>query len=757
MGYMKKMNRLSFAFVLGLVGFCAPTLMAKGVSNLVVQGNQRVEPETVRSYLESDVDGSFSQDALNRSLKRLFDSGYFADVKLHVQGDTLVVQVVENPVVNQVQIEGNSEVSDEILKPELSLKPRVVFTQGRLKNDVERLQTIYRLKGHFAAHISPKIIRKDQNRVDVVYEVDEGKPTKVSKIFFIGNKQFSEGKLEETIQTKESRWYRFFTSDDNYDPHRLDYDKELLRLFYLQHGYADFKVKSAVAELTPDKKEFFITFTIDEGKRYQVGSVKVDSKVPKVDGSELLTAVTFSSGDWYNNKEVEKSVDALTDAVGRRGYAFVDIQPNLERNEQTGFLDITFEIQEGPKVYIDQIRITGNVRTDEDVIRRELMFYEGDAFNSDKLKRSERKVRNLGFFKDVKINREPSTFPDKVTIVIDVEEDRTGELSLGGGFSTSDGPLGDVRFAEHNFRGRGQDLSMGVVYAKRRQEFDVSFTEPYFLDRELGAGIDLYRITQNKYFNQTFDQKVYGTTLRLGYNLAEDLLQQLTYTIRRDEIGDVKGDSSQFIKEQKGKTTLSEVGQTITYDKRDSRVNPTQGYMMGFSNQFAGVGGHVRYLKNSIFAAYYYSLMDDWIFELNGRGSLMDGMGKKVRVVDRYTLGGDSLRGFETSGIGPRDKATKDPLGGLRSYSFTAELTFPVGLPNEFGLKGAMFSDAGSVFHSGDPKDKVRDLNRMRVSVGVGLRWRSPIGPIKIDVAKAVRKDSQDKTQIVSFGMTTRF
>lgn len=757
MGYMKKMNRLSIAVALGLVGLCAPNLMAKGVSNLVVQGNQRVEPETVRSYLESDADGGFSQDALNRSLKRLFDSGYFADVKLHVQGDTLVVQVVENPVVNQVQIEGNSEVSDEILKPELSLKPRVVFTQGRLKNDVERLQTIYRLKGHFAAHISPKIIRKDQNRVDVVYEVDEGKPTKVSKIFFIGNKQFSEGKLEETIQTKESRWYRFFTSDDNYDPHRLDYDKELLRLFYLQHGYADFKVKSAVAELTPDKKEFFITFTIDEGKRYQVGTVNVDSKVPKVEGSELLSAVTFASGDWYNNKEVEKSVDALTDAVGRRGYAFVDIQPNLQRNEQTGLLDITFEIQEGPKVYIDQIRITGNVRTDDDVIRRELMFYEGDAFNSDKLKRSERKVRNLGFFKDVKISREPSTFPDKVTIVIDVEEDRTGELSLGGGFSTSDGPLGDIRFAEHNFRGRGQDLSAGVVYAKRRQEFDISFTEPYFLDRELAAGIDLYRITQNKYFNQTFDQKVYGTTLRLGYNLAEDLLQQLTYTVRRDEIGDVKGDSSQFIKEQKGKTTLSEVGQTITYDKRDSRVNPTQGYMMGFSNQFAGLGGHVRYLKNSIFAAYYYSLMDDWVFELNGRGSLMDGMGKKVRVVDRYTLGGDSLRGFETSGVGPRDKATNDPLGGLRSYSFTAELTFPVGLPNEFGLKGAVFSDAGSVFHSGDPKDKVRDLNKMRVSAGVGLRWRSPIGPIKIDIAKAIRKDTKDKTQIVSFGMTTRF
>lgn len=730
---------------------------AQKIQNLTVLGNERVEPETVRALLETDEGGNFTPDALNRSLKKLFDSGYFSDVKLHVQGDTLVVQVVENPMVNQVQIEGNSEVSDEILKPELSLKPRIVFTQGRLKNDVERLQTIYRLKGHFAAHITPKIIRKDQNRVDVVYEVDEGKPTKVSKIFFIGNNQFSEGKLEETIQTKESRWYRFFTSDDNYDPHRMDYDKEVLRLFYLQHGYADFKVKSAVAELTPDKKEFFITFTLDEGRRYTIGNIKIDSKVPKVDGSDLIPSVTFSSGDWYNNKEVEKSVDALTNEVGKRGYAFVDIQPNLERNPETGVLDVTFEIQEGPKVYIDQIKITGNVRTDDDVIRRELLFYEGDAFNSDKLKRSERKVRNLGFFKDVKINREPSVYADKVNIVIDVEEDRTGELSFGGGFSTADGPLGDVRFAEHNFRGRGQDLSMGVTYAKRRQEFDVSFTEPYFLDRDLAAGIDLYRINQNKYFNQTFDQKVYGATFRLGYNLAEDLLQQLTYTIRRDDIGDIKGDVSSIIKEQKGKTTLSEVGQTITYDKRDSSINPTQGYMMGFSNNFAGVGGDVRYLKNSIFAAYFYPLQEDWIFELSGRGSIMDGLGKKVRVVDRYTLGGETLRGFETSGVGPRDRVTGDPLGGLRSYVFTAELTFPLGLPNEFGLKGAVFSDAGSVFHSGDPKNKVKDHNMLRVSVGAGIRWRSPLGPIKVDVAHAVRKDKKDNKQLVIFGMTTRF
>jgi outer membrane protein insertion porin family len=726
------------------------------VTQMVVEGNQRVEPETIRSLLVTEPDGSFSEESLNKSLKKLFDSGYFADASLRIEGNTLIVTVVENPIVNQVAIEGNDEISDDVLKSELRLKPRQVFTQGRLKADVERLQTIYRLKGHFAAVVCPKIIRRDQNRVDVIFEINEGKATKVSRIFFVGNTQFSEGKLEEIIQTKESRWYRFFTTDDNYDPDRLAYDRELLRLFYLQHGYADFKVKSAVAELTPDKTEFFITFTLDEGCRYRVGKVKIVSKVPRLDTCDLERVISFSCGSWYNNKEVEKTIDALVNLLGQQGYAFVDVNPLLDKNEKDKTVDVTIEIKEGPRVYIDQIRIVGNVRTDEDVIRRELMFHEGDAFNSDKLKKSERKVRNLGFFKNVKFNREPSNYPDKVNIIIEVEEDRTGEFSLGGGFSTSDGILGDVRFAEHNFRGRGQDVGIGVTYAKRRQEFDISFTEPYFFGRDLAAGFDLYHISQNKYFNQTFDQKINGLTLRTAYYLAEDLTQQLAYTIRRDNITDVKSTASRFIQEQKGVTHLSEIAQTISYDRRDSHQSPTDGYLLGFKNYLAGLGGDVRYLKNTIFASYYYPLCDEWVLELSGTGNVMTGLGKDVRVVDRYILGGDSLRGFQVSGVSPRDRITKDPLGGLKSYVMTAELTFPLGLPNELGIKGAIFTDAGSVWDSSDPKNAVLESKAIRIGTGFGLRWRSPLGPLKIDIAQAIKKESFDKKQLVFFGVSTR-
>ncbi len=756
-------NKILKAFVITFLMFAvqgalAQSVPVKHIKLFHVEGNERIEPATINSLLIQEPGGGFSDESLNKSLQRLYDSGYFKDVKLKIIGNTLHIKVEENPSINRIGFEGNDDISDEILKGEVGISPRQPLTHSGLKKAVNKIKRIYRHKGFFVANVIPKIVKLPQNRADVVFEIEEGNKTKVGRIFFIGNSQFSEGKLESTIQTKESRWYRFFSSDDNYDPDRLAYDRELLRLFYLEHGYADFRVKSAVAELTPDKKEFFITFTVDEGARYKIGTVSVKTKLPNVDPAELEKFVTFRSGDVYNNKEVEKSVDKITNEVGRLGYAFVDVFPNIEKNRETNTIHLTFELSEGPRVYVEKISIVGNARTDDDVIRRELLLYEGDAFNADKMKKSERRIRNLGYFKNVKIIKEPWSYPDRINIIVELEEDRSGELSIAGGFSTSDGPIADFKFAEHNFRGRGQDLSFGVVWAKRRQEFDISFTEPYFLGRDLAAGIDLYRITQNKYFNQTFDQRIHGATLRLGYRLAEDLGQQVNYTLRRDEILGVKSNASRFIKEQAGQSILSELGHTVSYDKRDSRVDTTQGYVLGFGNSVAGLGGDIKYIKNSIFGAYYYSLMDDWVIEFSARYNVMAGLGKKVRVVDRYTLGADTLRGFEVSGVGPRDKSgEKNPLGGLHSYSGTVELTFPIGLPNEFGVKGATFVEAGSVWKSGDPKAEVDDQNKIRTSIGIGLRWRSPLGPLKVDLAYAMTKTKFDKTQPLLFGMSTRF
>lgn len=754
------------AFILSLLGasVSCPKLWAQveesssGVINtIVVEGNKRIDAETVIQRQTLRLGDRYNAYVIDQSLKELYNSKWFDHVSIDVNNGRMLIKVVENPTVNQVVIEGNNELTDEILKTDLKIKPLEVFTTTRVKEDTKRIQDMYRLKGHFGAIVTPKIIKREQNRVDVIFEVEEGESTKVGKIFFIGNKRFSEGKLESVIQTKESRWYRFFSSDDKFDSDRLSYDRELLRRFYLEHGYADFRIKSAVAELTPDQSEFLITFTLDEGERYQFGTIEINSAIKDVDTKELYSLLTVKSNDWFNNREIERNVNLMTDKLGNKGYAFVDITPKLDVQKDGLKVNISFNIHEGPRVYINRVKIIGNIRTDEDVIRRELRFFEGDAYNAARLKESEQRIKNLGFFKDVKIRKDPATTPDQLDIVIEVEEDRTGEISLGAGFSTSDGPLLDVRFAEKNFRGRGQDLGVGFTLAKKRNEFDVSFTEPYFLNRELAAGIDLFRVGQKKYQNAAFDQKIYGVSFRLRYRLADYLYQSLSYTLRQDDVDNIDPNSSRILLEQKGKSNTSVIAQDIVYDRRDSMIDPSDGYLVGFGNDLAGLGGNIRYFKARIYGAYYYPIADDMVFSLNARVGFMTGIGQKIRVVDRYTLGGDSLRGFELSGVGPRDTTRGDPLGGLRYYAVTAETTFPLGLPNEFGVKAAAFVDAGSLWYTGDPSNEVVDKPGLRASIGVGLRWRSPLGPLKVDFAMPLRKESIDRTQVVLFGMSTRF
>ncbi|MFN7710724.1 MAG: outer membrane protein assembly factor BamA [Holosporales bacterium] len=729
------------------------------IGKIRVEGSQRIEPASVIAQSGLAEGTKVSGEDLDTALKKLFNANLFTDVSFRQEGQTLIIQVVENAIVNQVAFEGNDKISDDILKGETQLKPRQVYTLTRLKADTQRIQDIYRLKGHFAATVNPKIIKREQNRVDVVFEINEGEATVVRRIFFVGNKRFSESKLESIIQTKETRWYRFFTSDDNYDPDRLAYDRELLRRFYLEHGYADFKINSAVAELTPDRKEFFITFTVDEGERYKVDQVTVSTKLPKVDPDVLKKQITIGSGDWYSSKAVEHAVNKLTDELGSMGYAFVEIQPNLERDKKTQKLSITFDIQEGPKVYIGQIRVMGNVRTNDEVIRREMQLHEGDAFSANKLKESESRLKDLGFFKKVNIKREPTNAPDVLDLIIEVEEDRTGEISLGGGFSTADGPIVDLHMTEHNFMGKGQVLRFGGAYAKRRKEIDLGFTEPYFLDRDLSAGFDVFHTVQNRHSDATYDHQMTGTTLHLGYNLTENLAQTLSYTIREDKLSNVSDDASDFVREQKGSKLLSAVGQELVYDRRDSRLNPTEGWFVGLANDLAGVGGQVHYLKNTVFFGYYYPVMDEVIFELSGRYRFMHGLGKRTRIVDRYTLGGDSLRGFEPGGVSPRDRKSHDPLGGLRAYTGSAEVTFPLGLPKEFGITGATFFDVGAAYKTDikNKSNKVVDSSMMRAAYGAGIRWRSFLGPLRIDFGKAIRKHKLDETKLVLFGFSTRF
>jgi outer membrane protein insertion porin family len=721
------------------------------VQQIRIDGTQRIDPETVQSYLLIKPGDEADADRLDRSLKALFATGLFADVVLQQEGGTLIVRVVENPIINRIAFEGNRRVNDELLLSEVQLRPRVVYTRTKVQND------LYRRSGRFAATVEPKVIQLPQNRVDLVFEINEGQVTGVQRINFVGNQQFSDGRLREVIQTKESRWWRILSTDDTYDPDRLSFDRELLRKFYLANGYADFRVVSAVAELTPDREGFYITFTIEEGDRYKFRTIDVISRLRDLNVDELRRKVTTEAGAWYDADKVEQSITALTDAVGSLGYAFVDIRPRINRDRDAKAIDVTYEIQEGPRVYVERINITGNVRTLDKVIRREFRLAEGDAFNTAKLRRSRQRIRNLGFFDRVEVNNVPGDAPDRTVINVEVQERSTGELSFGVGFSTADGALADVSIRERNLLGRGQDLKVGFTVSQRRQEVDLSFTEPYFLDKNLSAGFDIFHITRDFQRESSFDQKNVGFTLRTGYQITEPLRQTLRYTLRDDTIENVSPDASRLIREQAGSTLSSTIGQELLYDQRDDRFDPTDGYYLRLVNDFAGLGGDVTFLRNRVGAGSYYAIADEWVASLTGELGYIQDFGEPIRIQNRFFIGGETLRGFASAGIGPRDITTGDALGGREYVIGSAQLTFPSGLPKELGIRGSLFSDFGTLRDSDTTGPEVVDVDSIRVSIGVGAVWRSPFGPIRLSLATPVRKEDFDKTELFRFSFGSRF
>ncbi|MGD9615672.1 MAG: outer membrane protein assembly factor BamA [Alphaproteobacteria bacterium] len=749
------------------------------IGDVRIEGIQRIEPETVRSYLLLQPGDAWDVERIDRSLKALFATGLFADVKLSREGNTLVVRVVENPIINRVAFEGNAKLADRELTPEVQARPRVVYTRTRVQNDVRRIVELYRRQGRFAATVEPKIIQLPDNRVDVVFEINEGPSTGMRAINFVGNRRFSDSTLRGIIATKESRWYRFLSTSDTYDPDRVAYDRELLRKFYLSEGYADFRVVSGVAELTPDRDAFILTFTVDEGERYRFGNVDVDIALKDLPRESVLPLLTVRPGEWYDAEAVERSIAVLTDALGDRGYAFVEIRPEIARNREARTVDIVFRVQEGPRVYVERIDITGNIRTLDKVIRREFRLVEGDPFNTTRMQRSRERIRNLGFFKTVEVTNVPGSAPDRTVIAVNVEEQSTGELSLGVGFSTSDGPLVDVHVRERNFLGRGQDLRLGTVLSFRSQQVDISFTEPYFLDRNIAAGVDLFAIKTSptsSFFTgntATYQQTSYGGALRAGYQLTENLRQTWKYTARSDDINDVDEDASLFIKLQEGSRRTSAIGQVLLYDRRDNRIEPTDGYFASIGNDLAGVGFGVRYLRNKANIGYYYSVAPQWVLSFTAEAGYIFGWGgDPVFLQDSFFVGGENLRGFEPAGIGPRDTVSGDPLGGKKYYLGTLALGVPLGLPKELGLSGRIFSDFGSLW-STDVKNMtltpeqlaandgiipiVKDTAALRVSAGVGVTWVSPVGPIRLDLAYPIRKQSFDQTQLFHVSFGTRF
>ena len=735
------------------------------VQQINVRGTQRIEPGTVLSYMTIRPGDSYSPEEVDKSLKTLFATGLFSDVKMNWNGTTLTVNVVENPIINQIAFEGESKVSEKDLTKEVQLKPRMVFTRAKVQADVQRLIELYRRNGKFAATVDPQIIQRPQNRVDLIFSINEGATTAVARINFIGNKAFDDDTLKGQIATEESAWWKFLATNDNYDPDRLTFDREQLRRFYLRNGYADFRVVSAVAELTPDRSAFYITFTLDEGQRYKFGKVVINSSIRELDPVELRPLVPIQSGDGYNAEMIDKSIDALTNAAGTRGYAFAQVHPRISRNRDTRTIDVIFNIDQGPRVYVEKINIVGNQRTLDKVIRREMRLSEGDAFNRVLVDRSRTRIRSLGFFKDVDIKSEPGSQPDKTILTVAVQEQSTGAVQLGVGYSSTSSFVGEASYTETNLFGRGQYLRVSASASSISKEFQLSFTEPYFLDRSLAAGFDLYKVL-TIYDQADYESDVSAIQLRLGFPTSEYGTVGLHYTFSIDKITPF-GAAPLEIELAQGTTTTSAFGYSYGYNTLDDPIKPTKGFTFGFSQEFAGFGGTLKYLNSQAsFAIYHPILWDQVVASLSGSAGFINGWGgQHVPINVRYFKGADSFRGFDIAGIGPRDLVVNGKGGAVGGDAYaigTFALRLPDFLPADYGIGTSLFTDFGTLGHLDEKPPAcnflsscVRDNMGFRASAGVSVSWKSPFGPVQIDLAIPYVKESYDKTEVIHFSAGT--
>ena len=757
------------------------------IRTIQVQGNQRVEANTVASYLLFAPGDPYTDERVDLSLKTLYATGLFADVSIApTEGGNVLITVVENPILNRVVFEGNKALKTDKIEDEIEAEPRAIFSRASVQSDVQRIVELYRQSGRFGAIVEPKVVQQPQNRVDLIFEITEGPKTGVKRINFIGNNEFSDGTLRDEIATAESRWYKVFESNDNYDPGRLDFDREQLRTYYTNRGFADFRVVSAVAELTPDQEDFYITFTVDEGEEYRWGNISVESEIEDLDQDFLTNLVEIEGGDLYRAADIEEAIDALNFAAGTSGYAFVDIQPDVRFNREDQTADLVFRIVEGPRVYIERIDIVGNTTTLDYVIRREMEVAEGDAFNRVLLDRSRRRIRSLRFFEEVEIEETEGSTPDRAVVEVKVKEQPTGELNFSAGFSSADRFLVDLSIIQRNLRGRGQLAQFVIRASSRRREIDLRFTEPRFLGRNLAAGIELFDFTFDLLDEVGIRQQRRGGSLSLGFPLTEDSRFLARYTLRNDDVELPGVDCASVIANpatdpftastclQEGGRLSSILGYSFIWDKRNDPLEPTSGFDVFVSQDFAGLGGDVQYLRTDARAKAYQGVIDNVVASLALEGGYITGWGgEPVQIGDRFFKGTNDFRGYDNVGIGPRilirDDATGQTirgraLGGNAYALAAAEISFPTPVPN---VDASLFVEAGTVglideefeftTTSNGFTTFTEDSLAIRSVLGASIFWESPFGPLRFDFTQPLRKFDFDERQSFSFTQRTRF
>jgi len=834
-----------------------PPPVERTILSITVKGNQRLEPETIRAYANLTPGQTYTRTTLDQALKDLYATDLFADATITgTETGHLVINVRENPVINRVILQGNKRLKEDKILPEIKEAPRQIFTRPAVRADVDRILELYRRQGRFAARVDPKIVQLDQNRVDLVFEIHEGDLAKVRAINILGNKAFPDGRLRKEMYTHEAGGVLgFLKSNDTYDPDRLAADQQKLRAFYLTEGYADFRVVQALAELTPDRRDFVITYVVDEGPRYHFGTVEADSALRDFPNAQVLQIAKIKPGSWFNAKEVEDAVTNLNEAAGNVGYAFADINPAYDRDAEKKVMNLTFKVGETPRVYVERIDITGNTSTRDKVIRREFRLNEGDAFNAQKVKRSQDRIQSLGFFDDkFEIKQSEGSTPDRVILTANVQEKPTGQLELSGGYSSLERWIIQLGLSQNNFLGKGQSVDAQVNWSMFSKSIEAGFTDPYFLDKSILFGVQVFRSDYNSFNiinnnrNTTYRQLSTGGGIRLGFPLSEYWTLGTRYKLSRDTISLDKSTfftdfnnngvldanecdpfkAGSFLCDQLGGRTTSLIGLSTVYDDTDG-IHPTRGQQLTFSEDFAGLGGDVRYLRTQAYGTKYKSF-GSWILSLHGEGGYIAPLQHAprpdedpIRITDRFF--NSDIRGFDIRGIGPRvvripydkngnlqaldiNKDVNDALGGKAFYLARIEMEIPVSASiRNYGLRPSVYVDAGSLWDVTQPQlnnvvafcsptditstvptfqsstpDCSKDLNgnpvanpsqftavpgfkevflgnswKPRVSIGIGVNWISPFGPLRIDIAKAIVHQVGDDPKLFTFNVGTQF
>jgi outer membrane protein insertion porin family len=757
---------LAFGLVAGAVAgsgamMLVPTAaQAAVVSSVVVTGNTRIDAETVRNYITISPGENFSGADIDESVKALYGTGLFTDVTINVSGNRLVVNVVENSIVNTVVIRGNKKVKNEVLLQIIQTQPRGVLTDAKLQGDVQRITEYYGSQGRGEATVEYEVTQLGDNRADVAFVINEGGRVAIGRVTFVGNSAFSDSRLASVVESKRRSLMTILSRKDIFNEAKLVQDQEELRSFYMSHGYADFRVISVDWEYDEPKNRYSVVFTVEEGAKYRFSTIDIDSTVPGLDANSLRRFITTKPGRVFDSGEIERTIEAMSLELSRTGYSFAQVRPRGDRDYSNNTISVTYLIDEGPRLYVERIEIFGNTKTRDYVIRREFDLVEGDPYNRVLVDRAERKLRDLQFFKTVSITTEPGSAPDRVILVVQVEEESTGEFSVGAGIST-EGIVAELSLDERNFLGRGQQLRISVGFGRNEQTYNISFTDPYFLGLNLSAGVDAFKIVQKATSYRPYDFDAVGGGVRFGLPITDRLTFNTNYRYKNQEISNSRKETRVYFPE--GTTVVSSVGYGLLYSSLDSRVDPREGAWLNIKQEIAGLGGDVSYLKTEGEGRIYAELLPDAdiVGFIKVAGGTITGInGQDVATINNFFKGGETVRGFANYGFGVVDKTTDTPLGGKNWWGTTAEVQFPFpGISPDFGLRGALFADAGNLWGMDVPAGggPIVDPNIIRSSVGGSVMWTSPIGVLRADAAYAITKAKTDTLQWFRFSAGRTF